>query len=568
MNNNSFINGDRSNKNEGNNKSNNRKVNVSIIISILVGLILTVICIGELVFIMYICKMVLENNEAISFSSIAEGSLLATGLAIIGVAVSVWAGLNIANSIERKEIEEIRENVKKNDEIIKKYNDMMKNNLALLNIKTDEAYTNDKETFLQELLATDTDITNRFFYEAFMREDSKKINYSELIYIERIFKQVLELHKNNEKDRRIIEITDAALTRISEMYKRDKDKYKYLSIPIVKLFIIYRKADLKFYKGYAESKSNVYQLYISSATTYENYSDSFGAIIPDFISGFDLNYKAYPINDSKYNIDMSIYFLNAIGEAYSKIADNKKHIINVIANNRKTISEEDVLACAEKAIFYCGYAVNWMEKVEGACKREVYYRNLGCAYERLDKVKDEDIVGNHAKEIFDNYKKALFTVITTDKINTKGYNAYYALLSYFEKYFRYITQYNNNSSKTIEDSFKRLGDITFDSNSLEYLKEYGKISSIAFDNKKYIPLYHKYIGFYNSWIVALILSGNRQIINEFSDGTADYINRIEDVVYYLNTIESENKDPYTKDLINRLKIIHKMNTAGSEKKAI
>ena len=53
----------------------------------------------------FIAFMKLENGVAATYS---EASLLATGIAIIGVAITVWTGLNIANSINRRELEELK----------------------------------------------------------------------------------------------------------------------------------------------------------------------------------------------------------------------------------------------------------------------------------------------------------------------------------------------------------------------------------------------------------------------------------------------------------------------------
>ena len=49
----------------------------------------------------------LNNNDLKSGSDVDKGvesTLLATGLAIIGLAISVWAGLNIINAIDRNEL--------------------------------------------------------------------------------------------------------------------------------------------------------------------------------------------------------------------------------------------------------------------------------------------------------------------------------------------------------------------------------------------------------------------------------------------------------------------------------
>ena len=63
-------------------------------------IIITTITIVSIIIITFIKS----NNSVEKY----EADLMASGLAIIGIAISVWAGLNIANAIEKKEVEDIK----------------------------------------------------------------------------------------------------------------------------------------------------------------------------------------------------------------------------------------------------------------------------------------------------------------------------------------------------------------------------------------------------------------------------------------------------------------------------
>lgn len=58
----------------------------------------------------FIAFVILDVEKVALYS---EASLLSTGITIIGFAITVWTGLNIANSINRKELEQIEDKTKK-----------------------------------------------------------------------------------------------------------------------------------------------------------------------------------------------------------------------------------------------------------------------------------------------------------------------------------------------------------------------------------------------------------------------------------------------------------------------
>ena len=75
-----------------------------------VSILIVIISLLEVLFIIFLFVISIVNNVSFRcYEKIAESSLLASGIAIIGIAIAVWAGLNIVNAIERKDIEDLKD---------------------------------------------------------------------------------------------------------------------------------------------------------------------------------------------------------------------------------------------------------------------------------------------------------------------------------------------------------------------------------------------------------------------------------------------------------------------------
>jgi len=171
------------------------------IIAISIVILLTLLVIG------YLC---IASPK--SFDRKAEATLLASGLSIIGIAISVWAGLNIVNALERKDVEEVRNSLKETKEEIESANkdiEMAKENiesiaedaekfkeqvliekqeLEMIKVVQKELYHG---FFLQELLRTNHDAMSRYFYNLFAKNEFLSIaEYSHLLLVEQYFSQV------------------------------------------------------------------------------------------------------------------------------------------------------------------------------------------------------------------------------------------------------------------------------------------------------------------------------------------------------------------------------------------
>lgn len=139
-----------------------------------------------------------------------EAALLSSGISIIGIAISVWAALNITNALERKEYEEIRD---RSDDAHKLISEL-EENIDFI------AY----DTFLQALLTTDKDEASVYFYEEFSANKvGRHENFFTLAKIEYLFRQVYEMHNSVQHfDEELIEKANEAIGYIKISTARTK----------------------------------------------------------------------------------------------------------------------------------------------------------------------------------------------------------------------------------------------------------------------------------------------------------------------------------------------------------
>ena len=94
-----------------------------------------------------------------------EATLLASGLSIIGMAISVWTGLNIVNAIEKKDVEQVQQQLAQTEQTIK-WISRETRDVKIIEKEQKEIY---RGLFLQELLRTNHDAMSRYFYDLFAK---------------------------------------------------------------------------------------------------------------------------------------------------------------------------------------------------------------------------------------------------------------------------------------------------------------------------------------------------------------------------------------------------------------
>lgn len=370
-------------KNERNEKHNSKK-------GLLIGIFL--IClffIGAMIAVnIYILNI--ANNNPATIQSIYSATFFTDGLTLIGLAISVWAGLNIANAIERRELDKNKRDVdklkKRTNKITKDISPIQKN---IENISNTLWFL-----FENELLKTRDDEASLYLYSIFTKKANNKSSVfistlPDLIVIEQLFNQVYSLHDSkqelneeiNQRGKKGLETIEECFGRIQD--NGDKDIINYLK---------YRKAELCFYLGYStKDLGYVYDYYKTAGDLYIELHESFKAFLPEYNDDFlirDNINKYIPVfgKNNENDLKLSIYFANSICEAYSRIllCVDEKSLKNEEVQYTKDGREiKDLEEITKKAIFYGCCSTKWANDI---VNNEVYYRNLGCAYERYERL--------------------------------------------------------------------------------------------------------------------------------------------------------------------------------------
>ncbi len=427
-----------------------------------------------------------SKNNQIKFETVEESSLLSTGLEIIGLVVAVWTGISIINAVSRHEVNELKEEL---NGIIKHMEDKNKNE------------------FLLELLKTDSDEMSRYYYRKFKEEN---IAFSEIITVEQMFNKIYEMHSNGTMDNEII------IKEVEELEKIIKEKLENINTRykkrLVKNYLKFRKAEILFYKGYALSDEKevekAYEVYDKATTIYLELISDFGIKFPKYEPNNKLNndFKDKKVNRYYNNYELFAYFANTIGEAYGNM------VLNCPESEKNNIEK-----VAEKSIFYSELAVECAKNY--GINKEVYYKNLGCNYERKERIKPNYCC--NSKGALENYKKAFDLTINQSHLSKKQmWKVYYTYLTYSNKYIKNKLQLDYANVTTILDK-QNTNDI------IEKIDEMNKIALIAINDDirrtSNIAMY----GFVNGYIAVLKqIKNNEEIDKRFIENRKYYLEKM------------------------------------------
>lgn len=352
------------------------------------------------------------NSETASVSV-----LLSAGLSIIGIAIAIWAALNITNAINRGDIEDLKNtlyDLKNTTEIIKPYIHRNKNIQF--------------ELFLVELGKSSNDPIVDYLANWFKNNYSDDIPYSELTLIELKFSQARSRHRSRyHYDPVLITTASHGLNIIDIVHDMLNGKLGY-----TKNYLEYRKCEFLFFMGYCESEKRVgADHFYKAAKGYLQYSNLFG-----------VNFQDQPDSAAKYR---TAYLSNTIGESFSKI-------VHYYLEERERLESfcSEIDEIANKAVGYCKSSTELLSNEQQA---STYFRNLGCAYERLDDLGD----GFHnVDDAIQSYKKAFELLVDEPAVSRANtINTYYALLSYYGKIIlSHITNRNKWNLDKIETAYQ------------------------------------------------------------------------------------------------------------------
>lgn len=497
----------------------------------------------------------IPESDSMESSEKYVADLLASGLAIIGIAISVWAGLNIANAIEKKEVEDIKSSVKGiNEQFEKKKEDIEKakkdveeitqNVVTMRNERRDVNWN----TFLLELLETSQDTVSRYFYEQFSETPIEWENLIEMVLLEQDFSQIYNNYGETSKVKKVLlDKAENGINRASGLLKTLNSIDNPTLERLIRIYLHYRITEFHFMNGYMVDKEKSYDEFKLAAKGFKESQKLLKIDLPGKKDKLDV----YVQRD---NLEMAIYFANSIGEACSKVTHRDDIPKRNAPNAEIKRFRDEVNPYSEEAIFYLNIAVKLNEKLP---QREVYFRNLGCAYERKDR--NNDAFGENAENIISNYRKALKAVISYEENKVRVENIYKTLLSYYHVWLNNFFKFGDKESKIFSDlnSFEsfmdNLKNKTLEKHTIEYLYNFNHISELSVLDNPRFSQNRSWYGFSLSWVIALLLIHNKEIESKFGTNIEEYLEEIHKCVLTLELMQMS--DDYYKDLKNRYEIL-------------
>lgn len=490
-----------------------------------------------------------------------EATLLSTGLSIIGIAIAVWSGLNIVNAVNRKELNKLQKDffeIKDKMEAAQKTIDKYEKDAIRIKDSVNANLEDCKLLFLQELLKSKKDIASRYFYYWFETQEITLDNvrsFLNLTQIERIFAEIYNLHDSKLSRSPILAYkANFVIDLISVFYKENQVDEE------IGQFLEYRIAEVNFYKAYCELDfAEIYECLKSAISSYLKFAKKVGC--------FDLtddDMDELPEYSGK-NIEMACYLANSIGESYSKIVLASPDYSKSYATHKGRIDKNEIQKCGERAVFYCKCAVHWDK--DG---REVYCRNLGCAYERLDRITES--FGRNKVQILENYKKS-FKLIMNDKTASASstHKIYHVLLSYYERICRHefsffhekiFAEKNKETIQSflispsgldeyrliVKDMIQKIKDNYSNSEFVNELYEYVSIAELGVTKDCHHTICIGLLGHAYTYVLFLLLAQDQNAEQKFSKGITYYMERVERCLTILDFEFMDEYDDYGNDL--------------------
>ena len=432
-----------------------------------------------------------------------------------------------------------------------------------------------KALFLQELFKTEKDIFSRYFYYKFSPDNDERDVaedlefWSSLYQIEQKFVEVYNLHQSVYAENSVlVNKANTGIFLIEELKREksiDTDELFTESITefksdnlnfIIKQFLHFRKAEFNFYKGYVMINNiETVENFLSSAKSYF----SLAGIFDCFKNQNDIDDICVDIPSYKgKQSEIAAYLANSIGESYSKMLHLLPTTFDTFKTSHGDIEQNFLEGYAKKAIFYCECAVKWAPK-----SRETYNRNLGCAYERAERLKNE--VGSKKKEVLSNYKTSLSLMIKekTSSIITQN-NVYHVILSYYERIIR--ERFKEHDKNIFDFELEKVVEIIKNSTDdktglIKDLIDYTAIAEMGVLQNCHHTLRVALLGMSYTYVVLLLKSDVSLAKSNFKDAKY-YMERLSKIVDMLklefdvkdddnDVIKSEKFDDYSRGVVLR-----------------
>ena len=467
--------------------------------------------------------------DSAEFTVASESTFIETGLTLIGCALAVWAGTNIVNAIERKDIEAIQNDLSIAEEQLK--------------VHQEHQTTYEKNLFVSELLKSSVDLPTKMFAEQMQEARSANwgnVPYQELLHVEQAFSQVLSIHEANKlngtkNDELILKIAEDGLTLAKELIKRPDIPEKIVQ------FLTFRMAEFNFYKGYNLEGYDAICSFLKAIPDYGGGMALFDVTMPVFdeaLAEFPIEIRQDCAEDKKA---IAAYMCNTIGAAYIEITHQiNKHTISPMPDGAEHADK--------KSLFYCAYAVGWDTE-----EREGYARNYGCAMEHAKKeFLTEPKVFEKIREL---YQKALDFTLCQGEFKRKTFKAF---LSLNHKY--------SNKKLRLEDaqSFPDLKAMSISGMDLEYLLDYAERSKVYADMA--VCKYPDTLQFFK--LQAFVYRDLAILYKMKNDDekSSTYYRLMEESTAALKFLypEDEKRDDYTRELIHQCNLLSNYIVSGNQ----
>lgn len=381
-----------------------------------------------------------ENNK----TEIVESTLLASGLAIIGIAISVWAGLNIIQVLEKDKLLELEKQVTQ----YKHERYVTNKTLFLRSVKSDP---NELNRYIYAKLSACADedadeVTPEMYFELNQIEEMFHLAYKEQLLVQRTLDN--DYFNNAIKKCKKIKLLIGKKIHNADMFQ------EYLDIRILEFY---------FYKGYTEQSKNSGEV-----------EDCYNNVIKGFLKIFhELKNPQSLEKEKKYldkNIFLTVYMLNTLGEAHSKIIESYGEPDVVSYNMRKHAEQaQKYFAVMDSFIRDAGTVP---VKERRRIVRETYYRNYAKALERIGLK-----IYKNKKDTFDRNGKVMQLYIRAADIELCGkndvprYKAFSTLLGFYNETMKNYQVRSLLDARSSKLNFDKRGMLKFSKGMLFYARE-------------------------------------------------------------------------------------------------
>lgn len=303
--------------------------------------------------------------------------IISNGLTIVTLAVTVWMGITIYNTVEKNEIEDLKDTIKDYSPLSDKVKEYAKQQLLNQLYKTGE-------------------ISSDYLAKKFSEDEEIPIErYSDILTID-ILMEKLYVNSANVSVQQKREWADAGIQMINKYKGRHKKRYD-----LERYYLDYREGDFYFYLGNSMKVKDAVDMYSKALRAFTK------AVSECHI---DINLDMSEFQKlSKKEQRIVVYFANAIGQCQACIMQSEKE------------GSERYNAYLDKALTNLQYAT---QMAVYCGRREVYYRNYGCFLENTSHDEDERL-----SQAYEQYKRAF-------KVDATCVKSYHVIISNLNRRIR------------------------------------------------------------------------------------------------------------------------------------